>query len=424
MNRTLGVLILSAAALSAAAQEPVTALRCGRLLDVRAGKLLPDQVITVKGNRIVSVGSAAAAGAQVIDLSGATCLPGLIDMHTHLIGDSTSDYDVAEPLKKSEAQMAYEAIGNARATLEAGFTSVRDLGTFRAFVDVALRDAIEKGTVPGPRMQPAGAYVTISGGAGDMTGFAADVELPRSTRFGVADGAANVRRVVRSIIRQRVGVIKVLATGAVLTLYSQPGAQEFTEDELRAAVEEAGKAGLRVAAHAHAPAGAKAAVLAGVSSIEHGSFLDEEVLQLMKQRGTFLVPDMYDHEVIMANQSYPAEYRAKEEIAGESQKKVLKRALELGIKIAFGTDSGVIRHGDNGKQFATYVANGMSPLFAIRTATLNAAELLGWSERVGAIEPGKLADIIAVDGNPLEDVRVLERVTFVMKDGRVAKSGK
>lgn len=399
----------------------MTVLHCGRMLDVRTGKLLVNQKIIVRGNKIEAVGTTAPPGAAVVDLASATCLPGLMDMHSHLVGDATTEYDVAEPLKKSEAQMAYEAIANARATVAAGFTSVRDLGTFRAFVDVALRDAIEKGTVPGPRMQPAGAYVTISGGAGDMTGFAHDVELPRATRFGVADGPDQVRRVVRQIIRQRAGVIKVLATGAVLTLYSQPGAQEFTEAELRAAVEEARKAGLKVAAHAHAPAGAKAAVLAGVASIEHGSFLDEEVLQLMKEHGTFLVPDMYDHEVIMANQAYPAEYRAKEEIAGESQKKVLKRALELGVKIAFGTDSGVIRHGDNGKQFATYVANGMTPLFAIQTATINAAQLMGWDERVGTLEAGKLADVIAVAGNPLEDVRVLERVRFVMKDGRVVK---
>lgn len=226
---------------------------------------------------------------------------------------------------------------------------------------------------------------------------------------------------VREIIRQRAGVIKVLATGAVLTLHSQPGAQEFTLEELRAAVEEARKAGLRVAAHAHAPEGAKAAVEAGVASIEHGSFLSDQVLALMKQRGVYLVPDMYDHEVIMANKSYPAEYREKEKLAGEAQIRVVRRALELGVPIAFGTDSGVIRHGENGRQFATYVRNGFTPLAAIRSATVNAAELLGWQDRVGSLEPTKFADVIAVRENPLEKIETLENVMFVMKGGRVFK---
>ena len=414
---------------TATAGEPsrTVALRCGRVLDVRSGALLRDQVVVVSGDRIVVVGPAAStpvpAGADVIDLSGATVLPGLIDTHTHLVDDFDS-YDATAPLQKSGARMAFDSLRHAQATLLAGFTSVRDLGTYRAFVDVALRDAIERGVVLGPRLQPAGAYVTVSGGAGALTGLAPDLELPLELRFGVADGPDQVRQRVREIIRRGAGVIKVLATGAVLTPHSQPAAQEFTYEELRAAVEEAGKAGLKVAAHAHSPAGAKDAIRAGVASIEHGSFLDDEALRMMKERGVFLVPDLYNHEVILAGRArgYPEEFIEKERAAGESQRRVFRRALELGVRIAYGTDAAVIPHGDNARQFAVYVAHGMSPLAALRSATLEAAELLGWADRVGSLEPGKLADLIAVDGNPLEDVHVLERVGFVMKDGRVVKN--
>ena len=270
----------------------------------------------------------APADARIIDLRQATVLPGLIDVHTHLTDDGTA-YDLADPLKRSGAQMALESLLNARATLAAGFTTVRDVGTFRAFVDVALRDAINRGIVPGPRLQAAGAYVTISGGAGDLTGFAPDVTLPRELRFGVADGPDQVRQRVREIIRQGADVIKVLATGAVLTLHSQPGAQEFSYEELQAAVEEAHKAGLKVAAHAHSAAGAKAAIRAGVASIEHGSFLDDDALLLMKERGTFLVVDLYNHEVIMQGREkgYPAEFVEKERLAGEAQARTFRRAL-------------------------------------------------------------------------------------------------
>jgi len=414
---------------TATAGEPsrTVALRCGRVLDVRSGALLRDQVVVVSGDRIVVVGPAAStpvpAGADVIDLSGATVLPGLIDTHTHLVDDFDS-YDATAPLQKSGARMAFDSLRHAQATLLAGFTSVRDLGTYRAFVDVALRDAIERGVVLGPRLQPAGAYVTVSGGAGALTGLAPDLELPLELRFGVADGPDQVRQRVREIIRRGAGVIKVLATGAVLTPHSQPAAQEFTYEELRAAVEEAGKAGLKVAAHAHSAAGAKDAIRAGVASIEHGSFLDDEALRMMKERGVFLVPDLYNHEVILAGRArgYPEEFIEKERAAGESQRRVFRRALELGVRIAYGTDAAVIPHGDNARQFAVYVAHGMSPLAALRSATLEAAELLGWADRVGSLEPGKLADLIAVDGNPLEDVHVLERVGFVMKDGRVVKN--
>ena len=399
---------------------------------MRTGEMFSKRVVLVTDNRITAVGPESAApipvGAAVLDLTQMTCLPGLIDSHTHLVdGPPGSDsFNWARPLMRSGAQMAFDGAINARATLEAGFTSVRDLGTYRAFVDVALREAIERGTVPGPRIQPAGAYVTISGGAGALTGFAPDVELPLELRFGVADGPYQVRQRVREIIRGGAGVIKVLATGAISTLGSQPGAQEFTFEELRAAVEEASKAGLKVAAHAHSSAGARDAIRAGVASIEHGTLLDDETLLLMKERGTFLTMDLFATWDFWSGGTpegrpvgYPVEFVEKEKVSYASQLRVFRRAAELGVRIAFGTDAGVIPHGKNALLLRVYQKHGMKPLDAIRAATLNAADLLGWADRVGSAEPGKLADIIAVRENPLEDITSLERVVFVMKDGVV-----
>lgn len=431
-------LSLLAAASSAVAQdwpakpEQVTVIRCGRLLDVRSGELLANQLILITANRIDAVGPEAAlsipAGAPTLDLSTLTCLPGLMDAHTHLVDGPPGNhtFNWARPLMRSGAQMAFEGAVNARATLHAGFTSVRDLGTYRAFVDVALRDAIERGTIPGPRMQAAGAYLTISGGAGALTGFAPDVELPLELRFGVADGPAKVRERVREIIRGGAGVVKVLATGAILTLGSQPGSPEFTVEELRAAVDEASKAGLKVAAHAHSSAGAQNAIHAGVASIEHGTLLDDATLRLMKERGLFLMMDVFASWDFWPGgtpegrpQGYPQEFVEKEKVSYASQVRVFRRAVELGVRIAFGTDAAVIPHGQNARLFQVYVKNGMKPLDAIRAATLNNAELFGWADRLGAIEPGKLADIIAVRENPLQDITTLQRVAFVMKDGTV-----
>ncbi len=405
------------------------ALHCGQLLDVKSGKMLAGQMVLIEGEKISAIAPAASirltTSTEVVDLTKLTCLPGLIDVHTHLVGSGGDEYS-GGPLRRSAAQMAFDSIRNARATLDAGFTMVRDLGTFRAFVDVALRDAIEKDIVAGPRMLVAGAYVTISGGAGALTGYAPDIELPLELRYGQADGADQVRQRVREIIRHGADVIKVLSTGAILTLKSQPASQEFTYEELRAAVEEASKAGLKVACHAHSSAGARDAIRAGVASIEHGTLLDDETLQLMHERGTFLSLDNIASWDFWPGgkpenkpAGYPGEFVRKEVISFESQKNVGRRALALGVKIAFATDAGVIPHGQNAKLFANYVKLGMTPLQAIQTATINASDLLGWGDRTGSLESGKLADVIAVAGDPLQDVTLLEKVAFVAKGGQV-----
>jgi len=420
------LLTLACCAGAFAAPDRVTAIHSGRLLDVRSGRIVQNAVVVVRGNRIAAWGERGSTripdGAERIDLGDMTLLPGLIDCHTHLV-DSAESYSVAGPLQTSAAAMALGAVPHARATLRAGFTTVRDLGTYRAFVDVALRDAIDRGAVEGPRMQTCGAYVTISGGAGALTGLAHDLELPVELRYGVADGPDQVRARVRAVVRQGATVIKILATGAVLTPGSEPGAQEMTYEEMRAAVEEASKAGLRVACHAHGAAGAKDAIRAGVASIEHGSLLDEEALRMMLARGVFLVPDTYNADVIMQRpQGYLQEFLDKQARIKAAHEEVVRKAIKMGVRIAYGTDAAVIPHGDNGKQFASYVQLGMTPLQAIQTATISAADLLGWSDRIGHIDAGLYADLIAVPGNPLLDVKVLERPALVMKNGQVVST--
>jgi imidazolonepropionase-like amidohydrolase len=407
--------------------QGVTVIRAGRLVDVNKGETLRDQLIVIRGERIETIQPGSAklpSGARVVDLSRYTVLPGLIDCHTHLIGDLQSS-DVLLPLERSEAQEAFSGVRNARATLLAGFTTVRDVGTYRAFVDAALRDAINDGTVVGPRMKVAGAYVTVSTGGGELVGAAPDATLPASFRFGVANSADQVRERVRVLLNGGADFIKVIATGAVLTRGTKPGVPEFTEQEIRAAVEQAADYGTFVAAHAHGAEGIKRAVRAGVRSIEHGSLMDDEAIALMKQRGTWLVADIWNGDYIDSvgrQQKWPEDVLRKNVETTEAQRVGFRKAVAAGVRIAYGTDSGVYPHGLNAMQLSYMVKYGMTPMQAIRSATISAAELMQWQDSVGSISPGKYADIIAVEGDALSDLRSFMKVAFVMKGGTVYKA--
>jgi imidazolonepropionase-like amidohydrolase len=403
-------------------------IRGADLLDVDAGEVLEGRQLLIANGAVEAVlgsGEPTPDGARALDLSGLTILPGLIDCHSHLIGDM--EFAGVPATTTSAAEEAMTGVRNARATIEAGFTTVRDVGTYRAFVDVALRNAIDAGWLAGPRMQCAGAYITSPGGGGEVTGLALDVTLPADLRFGVVRSPAEARQKVRELVGGGADLIKLIVTGAVLTRGTRPDVVELDEATVRAAVEEAAAHGVFVAAHAHGAEGIKVAIRAGVRSIEHGSLIDDEGIGLLADSGTFWVADIYDGdwiEEVGARDGWPAETLEKNRQTTDAQREGFRKAVAAGVRLAYGTDSGVYPHGLNARQLPYFVRYGMTSAEALRSATVVAAELMGWGNRVGRLARGFAADLVAVAGDPLADVGVLSDVPIVMKGGIVVKDAR
>ncbi len=422
------VLCLSAVFNINAQNSVVTVIKAGKLIDTVNGKVLTNQMILVENEMIKSVGAnlPIPAGAKVIDLSNATVLPGLIDTHVHLTGDPSSGGNYYEEIfRKSFVDGAITCHIYAKRTLDAGFTSVRNVGA-EGFVDVALKNAINDGKIPGPRMQVATYYIGSTGSHGDLNGFSPwlDSRMP-DEMSGVADGPDALRKKVRYLIKYGADVIKFGASAGVLSEEASVGAPQFTQEEMNAIVDEAKLHGIKTCAHAHGTEAIKMAIKAGVASIEHGSLIDAEGIKMMLERGTYLSADIYNDDYILAEYSklgYPEKIINKEKLVGKLQRENFQKAVTAGVKATYGTDAGVYPHGWNGKQFFYMVKYGLTPMQAIQAATVNGADLLGWNDKVGSITAGKYADIIAVTGDPLLDVKVLENVEFVMKGGTIYKN--
>jgi len=407
------LLVLIAAAVSA---DPVI-VTAARMLDMDTGKVVAPAVLVIEDGRIAAVNpDSPPAAASRIELGDVTLLPGFMDMHTHFSGDLETNW-VHRAVEETAADFALRGAQNAKLTLEAGFTTVREAGS-PYFVDVALSKAIAAGRIPGPDIFPVGHALSITGGHCDDTGYAPGI-LENGPEQGVADGADAMIRAARYQIKHGAKFIKICATAGVLSFEGPVGAQQFSEEELRAVVGEAARHGMRVMAHAHGSEGILAAVKAGVASIEHGSMLTDEIIREMKKRGTYFVPTTYLADAIKL-ENLPPPIRAKAESVLPLAKESVRKAIAAGVRIAFGTDAAVIPHGTNAREFGALVDRGMSPLEAIRTATVNAAALLNVTDR-GRIAPGLRADIVAVPGNPLDDIHVTEKVSFVMKQGVVYK---
>jgi imidazolonepropionase-like amidohydrolase len=401
--------------------EPATlVLKAGRLIDGRGGSPLAPAMVRLEGERIAEVGSSVAVppGARLLELGDATLLPGLIDLHTHLTDKFGVHWEEAL-LTTTPSQAAIWGVRNARDTLRAGFTTCRDMGPSWPYVDVDLRDAIAQGAVPGPRLLVAGNYVSSTGGAGDARQFSLFVDVP--TVRNLADGPDEVTKAVRTNLKHGADFIKILATGAVLSKGIEPGRQQYSDEEIRAAVVEAKRWGREVAAHAHGTQGIKAAIRAGVRTIDHGSMLDDEAIALLQGAPTYYVPTLYTSEVIGASSHVPESEKQRERELREAQYASFRKALAAGLPIGLATDSAVIPHGENARELKVRVRLGEPPMSAIVSATRLNAEILGWGDRIGTVEPGKLADLVAVQGDPLADIGALERVLLVIKGGVVER---
>jgi imidazolonepropionase-like amidohydrolase len=409
----------------------VSYIRAGHLFDPASGRYVDNVTLVVANQRIQSVetgGFNPPAGVQVLDLSSDYILPGLIDCHTHL-GARADRYEEIDKFKDSPFDSAIAGVVNARKTLEAGFTTVRDVGSL-PFLAVDLRNNIDAGFIPGPRIVASGPGISITGGHGDLNDYAPEVTytlFPGKNDFRIADGPDEVRRVVREQVKYGVDVIKILASGGVLSKGDQPGAPQYSLEELKVAADTAHQAGRKIAAHAHGAQSIKWAIEAGIDSIEHASLVDDEGIAMAKAHGTFFVMDIYDDDYILQDgpkMGMPQENLIKERALGQTQRDNFRKAHAAGVKMAFGTDAGVYPHGDNARQFHYMVMYGMTPAEAIKAATISAADLLGRSSDVGSLTPGHFADLIALTADPLARIEVLEHPDVVVKGGALIKGGK